>query len=69
MTDGGGEYFSSDFVAYLKSVSIVHESTNPWTPQENGVAERVNWTLVTMTIVMLKSIESKISCTAWLYAI
>ncbi len=24
-TDGGGKYFSSDFVAYLKSVSIVHE--------------------------------------------
>jgi len=68
-TDGGGKYFSSDFVVYLKSVGITHESTNPHTPQENSVTERVNWTLVTMTIVMLKSVKSKVSHTAWPYAI
>src|SRR5258708_35344885 len=42
---------------------------NPHTPQENGVAERVNQTLVTMAIAMLKSVESKVGCTAWPYAI
>ena len=68
-TDGGGKYFSSDFISHLKSVGITHELMNPHTPQENSVAERVNWTLVTMAIVMLKSIESKISCTAWPYTI
>src|SRR5258707_5160000 len=68
-TDGGGEYFSSEFTSYLKSIGITHESTNPRTPQENGVAERVNQTLVTMAIAMLKSVESKVGCTAWPYAI
>jgi hypothetical protein len=43
--------------------------TNPRTPQENGIAERVNRTLVTMTIMMLKSIESKVGQTAWPYAL
>jgi hypothetical protein len=68
-TDGGGEYFSSDFSNYLKSLGILHEKTNPRTPQENGVAERVNRTLVSMSIAMLKSVESKIGRTSWPYAI
>ena len=68
-TDGGGEYFLSEFTSYLKSISITHELMNPRTPQENGVAERVNRTLVTMAIAMLKSVESKVGCTAWPYVI
>src|SRR5258708_3577213 len=68
-TDGGGEYFSSEFTSYLKSIGITHESTNLRTPQENGVAERVNRTLVTMAIAMLKSVESKVGHTAWPYVI
>src|SRR5260221_4075892 len=68
-TYGGGEYFSSEFNSYLKSIGITHESTNPCTPQENGVAERVNRTLVTMAIAMLKSVESKVGRTAWPYTI
>ncbi len=38
-TDGGGKYFSTEFIQFLKSSSIIHEKTNPNTPQENGVAE------------------------------
>ncbi len=68
-TDSGGEYFSSNTILHLKSIGITHESMNPHTLQENSVAERVNQTLVTMAIVMLKSVESKIGCTAWLYMI
>jgi hypothetical protein len=68
-TDGGGEYFSSDFIKYLKDAGIVHEKTNPHTPQENGVAERVNRTLVTMTIAMLESVKSLVGHTAWPYAL
>ena len=59
-TNGGGEYFSNDFIQYLRNVGIIHEKTNPDTPQENGVAEHVNRTLVTMTIVMLEGAKSHI---------
>ena len=67
--DGGGKYFLLDFTSYLKSIGITHELMNLHTLQENGIAERVNWTLVTMAIAMLKSIESKVGCTAWPYVI
>ncbi len=68
-TDGGGKYFSTDFIQFLKSSGIVHEKTNPNMPQENGVAEQVNQTLVTMSIVLLESIKSEIGHTAWPYAL
>jgi transposase InsO family protein len=68
-TDGGGKYFSSEFSSYLKGLGILHEKTNPQTPQENSVSERVNRTLVTMAIAMLKGVESSIGRTAWPYAL
>ncbi len=68
-TDGGGEYFSTEFIQYLKDVGIIHKSTNPSTPQENGVAEHVNRTLITMSIAMLESTKSQIGHTAWPYAL
>src|SRR5260370_30315941 len=68
-TDGGGEYFSTDFIQYLTSSGIVHEKTNPDTPQENGIAEWVNQTLVTMSIALLESIKTEIGHTAWPYAL
>jgi hypothetical protein len=68
-TDGGGEYFSTEFVEYLKAEGIVHEKTNPDTLQENGVAEHVNRTLVTMTIAMLESVKTVIGRTAWPFAL
>ena len=68
-TDGGGEYFSNDFIQYLSNHGIVHEKTNPDTPQENGIAERVNRTMVSMTIAMLESVKSSIRHTAWPYAL
>ncbi|TFY53550.1 hypothetical protein EVJ58_g9393 [Rhodofomes roseus] len=52
-TDGGGEYTSTVFEAYLKAEGIHHEITNPYTPQENGVAERMNRTIVEMARSML----------------
>ena len=43
-TDNGGEYMSTDFQAYLASKGIEHQPTIPYSPQQNGVAERVNRT-------------------------
>ena len=45
-TDNGGEYLSSAFQNYLKEKGIRHELTVPHSPQQNGVSERMNRTLV-----------------------
>lgn len=49
-TDRGGEYYDPVF---FQSVGIIHETTIPYTPQQNGVAERKNRTLKEMVNSML----------------
>lgn len=44
-TDNGGEYVSNEFKEYLKRKGIRHETSVPYTPEQNGVAERLNRTL------------------------
>jgi transposase InsO family protein len=41
-TDGGGEYTSGVFTAYLRREGIQRQITPPHTPEHNGVAERLN---------------------------
>ena len=43
-TDNGGEYMSTEFQTYLKKEGVRHELTVPKTPEQNGVAERMNVT-------------------------
>ena len=45
-TDNGGEYTSNEFETYLRTEGIRHERTIPKMPEQNGVAERLNRTLV-----------------------
>lgn len=45
-TDNGTEYMNDSFEHYLKCNGIIHQTTVPYTPQQNGVAERTNRTLV-----------------------
>ena len=45
-TDNGGEYVSKEFEDYLKSKGIHHQLTVPYSPEQNGVAERMNRTLM-----------------------
>ena len=52
-SDGGGEYGSTSLQDYFKSKGVHHEMTNPYTPQENGVSERMNRTLIEMARAML----------------
>ncbi|GAU31071.1 hypothetical protein TSUD_322080 [Trifolium subterraneum] len=47
-TDGGGEYVSHDFAELCESEGIVHEVIPPYTPQQNGNAERRNRTIMTI---------------------
>ena len=44
-TDGGGEY-RKVFGKYLKEQGIVHETTAPYSPEQNGVSERNNRTVL-----------------------
>ena len=45
-TDNGGEYTSTEFENFLKMEGIEHQYTIPKTPEQNGVSERMNRTLV-----------------------
>lgn len=53
-SDNGGEYTSAEFKNYCSQHGIRHEKTVPRTPQHNGVAERMNRTIVEKVRCMLK---------------
>ena len=44
-SDNGGEYIDGGFSEYCAAQGIRMEKTIPGTPQQNGVAERMNRTL------------------------
>ena len=62
-SDNGGEYCSNEFENYLTSHGIIHERTVPKNPQQNGVAERMNRTLLEMTRSMIH--DAKVPKTFW----
>ena len=66
-TDNGGEYTSKKFTGFLKSEGVRHECTIPKTPQQNGVAERLNRTLVEVSRSML--LDAKLSHSFWAEAV
>ena len=45
-TDNGGEYCSNAFKEYCNRFGIKHEKTVSGTPQQNGVTERMNRTIM-----------------------
>lgn len=45
-SDNGREYVSGAFEQFLKEEGIQHQLTIPYTPQQNGLAERCNRTVV-----------------------
>ena len=66
-TDNGGEYTSAVFETYLRKEGVRHELTVPKTPEQNGVAERANRTLVEMVRSML--VDSKLPPKFWAEAL
>jgi len=52
-SDRGGEYLSKDFSSYLRAAGIQHEPTAPYSPEQNGRAERLNRTLQEKVRAML----------------
>jgi hypothetical protein len=54
-SDNGGEYVGKEFQGYLKEQGIIHEFTNSYSPEQNGVAERLNRTLNDKARCMLEN--------------
>ena len=54
-TDRGGEFCSNEFNHFCETNGIRRELTAPYTPEQNGVAERKNRTVVEMARSMLKA--------------
>ncbi|MCO5589425.1 hypothetical protein L7F22_043392 [Adiantum nelumboides] len=52
-SDNGGEYVSNAFQKCCKDAGIQQQFTTPYTPQQNGVSERKNRTLVSAARAML----------------
>jgi transposase InsO family protein len=45
-SDNGGEYYNKEFDSYCSFHGILREKMVPGTPQENGVSERMNRTIM-----------------------
>ena len=56
-TDRGGEFTSKEFNDFCDTSGIKRHLTLPYTPQQNGVVERRNRTLMEMTRSMLKAMK------------
>jgi len=63
----GGEYTSREFKKHLAEHGTKHQLTVHDTPEQNGVAEPLNRTLVEKTCALL--FESNLPKTLWGYAI
>ena len=66
-SDNGTEFKNSGLDDYLDELGITHELSAPYTPQQNGVVERKNRTLVEMARTMLD--EYKTPRHFWIEAI
>ncbi|KAG7551914.1 Zinc finger CCHC-type superfamily [Arabidopsis thaliana x Arabidopsis arenosa] len=53
-TDRGGEFLSQEFQDFCNSTGIKRHLTAPYSPQQNGVVERRNRTLMGMTRSIMK---------------
>nr|GEV03513.1 zinc finger, CCHC-type [Tanacetum cinerariifolium] len=54
-TDRGGEFTSNEFTQYCKENRIARQLTAPYSPQQNGVVERRNRTIMSTTRCMMKA--------------
>ena len=53
-SDGGGEYINGDLQTFCTELGIDWKSTEAYTPEQNGIAERINRSLVEGTYAMLR---------------
>ena len=62
-SDNGGEYVSNELLSICSQSGIQVQHSIPYTPQQNGVAERKNRSLKEMTTCMLES--KKLAANLW----
>nr|GFB24625.1 zinc finger, CCHC-type [Tanacetum cinerariifolium] len=66
-TDRGDEFTSNEFTKYCKENRITRQLTAPYSPQQNGVMERRNRTVLSTTRSMMKVM--KLPLTFWAEAV
>ncbi|CAB0018378.1 unnamed protein product, partial [Nesidiocoris tenuis] len=62
-SDNGTEYCNKEFDRYLQAHGIFRRLTIPHTPQQNGVAERKNRSLVEMARCLM--VQAKLPPSFW----
>jgi len=66
-TDGGGKYMGTEFQEWLRFRGMHYEVMNAYTPQENGVAECLNRTILEMMRTMMY--ESDLPRNLWPFVV
>ena len=66
-TDNGTEYVNKNFQDILKKHGIIHQTTVPYTPEQNGMAERTNRTILDKTRCLL--FDAKLPKQYWAEAV
>jgi transposase InsO family protein len=59
-TDNGGEFTTAEFVSYCADKGVQRHYSARYSPQQNGVVERRNQTIVGMAQALLKQREMPI---------
>ncbi|KAF5781204.1 putative RNA-directed DNA polymerase [Helianthus annuus] len=62
-SDNGGEFVNTSMKHFFQTKGIIHQTTCPHTPEQNGVAERKNRILLEITRALL--IESQVPKVFW----
>jgi hypothetical protein len=55
-TDNGRDFYGNEFEEFCKKCGIARKKTTPYTPQQNGVAERMNMTLMEKARCMISGV-------------
>lgn len=55
--DNGGEYFNRRFLKVCQSSGIIHQTTIPYWPQQNGLAKRMNRKFMERAISMINYMQ------------
>jgi hypothetical protein len=67
VSDGGGEFLNDDFKTFCASEGIIHHVSPAYSPQNNGMAERANQTILVKARCLL--VQSKLPKTFWAEAV
>lgn len=66
-SDSDGVFCNRDFDSYLKKTGVIHQKSNPYTPEQNELFERMNRTLIEKARCIL--FDAKLGKEFWTEAI